>query len=113
MYNIICVMNLSNSIPFLIQPRVKHFEGLAAALEVRLTLLQQDNKPDKHKCVHLHESFSVSIRHRHRTYFLHRAAVLWGAVNLISSPSRSMKGVCWNVVNGKNWVVTNCLGIRD
>jgi len=60
---------------------------------ISLTLCQQDNKPDKHKCLHLHEPFSVSIRHRHRAYFLQQEAVLWGAVNLISSPSRSMKGV--------------------
>ena len=92
MYNIIFIMRSSNSIPFFIQSRLKQIEGPAAALEVSLTLWHQDNKPDKHKCLHLHESFSVSIRHRHRTYFLRRAAVLWGTVNLISSPSRSMKG---------------------
>jgi hypothetical protein len=51
MYNIIFVISSNNSTPFFIQLRLKQFEGLAAALEVSLTLWQQDNKPDQHKCL--------------------------------------------------------------
>jgi hypothetical protein len=39
---------------------------------------------------------------------LHRATVLRGAVNLISWSPRFTKRVSWDVVNGKNGVVTNC-----